>query len=293
MKEVRTAVRDLGREINTMTEAITRARAGRKQVTDVRESYESLVLTREEYTAASGQVREFGAALAKAEKKIREAEQGLADLKQRPDYAREQEIEERIRELDAVDEETGREIAALRTPAVHLFRKAEKVAGKAGDSAAAAAIGRVLDAYTGSLAGDEEDPAGLTEAVMPAILAMIGRRDLALKNQDEVRLFSDPDTLPAGMRRALTRQREVREQRAALQETRAALPGVIEEQHLTATLARLQREREAKAAARARAENQQEMSQASYATECERLRSRAAALAGRDVEVDVPDLPPA
>jgi hypothetical protein len=293
MKEVRTAVRDLGREINTMTEAITHARAGRQQVKDVRESYESLVRTREEYTAASDQVREFGAALAEAEKKIREAEQGLAALKLRPDYAREQEIEERIRELDAVDGETGREIATLRTPAVHLFRKAEKVAGKAGDSAAAAAIGRVLDAYTGSLAGDEEDPVTLTEAVMPAILAMIGRGDLALKNQDEVRLFSDPDTLPAGMRRALTRQREVREQRAALQETGAALPGVIEEQRLTATLAQLRREREAKAAARTRAENQQEMSQASYTAESERLRSRAAALSGRDVEVDVPDLLPA
>ena len=93
MKEVRTAVRDLGREINAMTEAITRARAGRQQLKDVRESYESLVRTREEYTAASDQVREFGAALAEAEKKIREAEQGLAALKLRPDYAREQEIE--------------------------------------------------------------------------------------------------------------------------------------------------------------------------------------------------------
>ncbi|WP_292726956.1 hypothetical protein [Methanoculleus sp.] len=292
MKEVRTAVRDLGREVNAMTEAITRARAARQQVTDVRESYESLSRTRGEY-AAAGQVRDLGAAVMEAERAIRKAEQDLSSLKLGPDYARKQEIEERIRELDAMDEEAGREIAALRTPAVHLFRKAEKVAGKAGDSTAAAAIGRALDAYTGSLADDEENLVSLTEAVMPATLAMIGRGDLALKNQDEVRLFSDPGTLPAGMRRALTRQREVREQRAALQETLAALPGVIEEQRLTATLAQLQREREAKAAAKGRAENQREMSQASYTAESERLRSRAAALAGRDVEVDVPDLPPA
>jgi hypothetical protein len=292
MKEVRTAVRDLGREVNAMTEAITRARAARQQVTDVRESYESLSRTRGEY-AAAGQVRDLGAAVMEAERAIRKAEQDLSSLKLGPDYARKQEIEERIRELDAMDEEAGREIAALRTPAVHLFRKAEKVAGKAGDSTAAAAIGRALDAYTGSLADDEENLVSLTEAVMPATLAMIGRGDLALKNQDEVRLFSDPGTLPAGMRRALTRQREVREQRAALQETLAALPGVIEEQRLMATLAQLQREREAKAAAKGRAENQREMSQASYTAESERLRSRAAALAGKDVEVDVPDLPPA
>jgi hypothetical protein len=292
MKVVRTAVRDLGREVNAMTEAITRARAARQQVTDVRESYESLSRTRGEY-AAAGQVRDLGAAVMEAERAIRKAEQDLSSLKLGPDYARKQEIEERIRELDAMDEEAGREIAALRTPAVHLFRKAEKVAGKAGDSTAAVAIGRALDAYTGSLPDDEESLVSLTEAVMPATLAMIGRGDLALKNQDEVRLFSDPGTLPAGMRRTLTRQREVREQRAALQETLAALPGVIEEQHLMATLAQLQREREAKAAAKGRAENQREMSQASYTAESERLRSRAAALAGKDVEVDVPDLPPA
>ncbi len=229
MKEMRTAIRDLGREVNAMTEAITRARAGRRQVEDVRESYESLSRTREEYTAASGQVRDFGAALAEAEKKIREAEQDLAALKLRPDYAQMQEITERIRELDAMDEEAGREIATLRTPAVHVFRKAEKVAEKAGDSTAAAAIGRVLDACTGGLPDDEENLVSLTEAVMPATLAMIGQGDLVLKNQDEVRLFSDPDTLPAGIRRVLHRQREVREQRATLQETLAALPVVLDE----------------------------------------------------------------
>ncbi len=291
MKEVRTAVKDLGREVNTMTEALARARAGRQQVKDVRESYESLARLREEYAAADYQVRNLGATITEAERAIRKTEEDLAALKLHPDHARQQEIEERIRELDAMDEETGRELVALRTPAVHVFRKAGKVAEKAGDGVAAAAIGRVLDAYTGSLPDDGEDPVALTEAVMPATLAMIRRGDLPLKNQDEVRLFSDPDTLPAGMRRVLHRQREVREQRAALQETRAALPGVIDEQRLTTALAELKREREAKAAARARAESQRETAQAAYAGECEILRSRAAALAGRDVEVDVPDLP--
>jgi len=291
MKEIRTAARDLGREINTMTEAITRARGDRQLVENARQSYESLVRVREEYAAASGQVQEYGTALAEAKRKILEVEEDLAALKQRPDYARKQQIEEKIRVLDALDEETGREIAALRVPAIHLFRKAEKVAGRTGDSATAAAIGRVLDAYTGSLPDGEGDPAGLTEAVMPATLAMIRQGDLLLKNQDEVRLFSDPETLPAGIRQVLHRQREVREQRGTLQETHATLPGVIEEQRLLAILAELRREREAKSAARTRAENRRETLQTSYVAERERLRSRTAALAGRDVEVEVPDLP--
>ncbi|HOI14117.1 MAG TPA: hypothetical protein PLG75_09670, partial [Methanoculleus sp.] len=188
-KEVRAAVKDLGREVNTMNEPLTRVRTGRQQVKDVRESYTSLSRAREEYIAADGQVREYGVALAKTESAIRKTEEDLAALKRHPDYVRKQEIEERLREHDTADEEARRELAALRTPAVHVFRKAEKVAGKAGDSAAAAAIGRVLDAY----ADGEADSVGLTRAVMPATLAMIQRGDLLLKNQDEVRLFSDPD----------------------------------------------------------------------------------------------------
>ncbi|WP_292410882.1 MULTISPECIES: hypothetical protein [unclassified Methanoculleus] len=291
MKEVRTTVRDLGREINAMTEAITRVRADRQPVADVRKSYDSLVHIREEYAVASGQVRVCGAALAEVEAAIRKAEEDLAALRQHPDYAEKQDLEGKIRELDSADEKIEREIAALRVPAVHVFRKAEKVAEKAGDSTAAAAVGRVLDAYTGSLTDGSEDPVGLTEAAMPATLAMIREGSLPLKNQDEVHLFSDPDTLPAGIRQVLDRRREVREQRAALQETHAALPGVIEEHRLTATLAELRRERETRTAARTRAENQQEVLRTSYAAERERLQSRMIALAEGEVEVDVPDLP--
>src|SRR5690606_1463006 len=143
----------------------------------------------------------------------------------------------------------------------------------------AKAIGRVLDAYTAPLPEDEDTLVGLTESVMPATLAMIRRGDLALKNQEEISLFSDTDTLPSGIRRVVRRQREVREQRASLEETRAALPSVIDEQRLAATLAELQREREAKAAARTRAKNQQEILLTSYAADRERLRSGTAALA--------------
>ncbi|MDD4568432.1 MAG: hypothetical protein PHU37_11070 [Methanoculleus chikugoensis] len=287
MKEVRAAVKDLGREVNAMNEPLARARDGRQQVEDVRESHASLLRIREEYAAAEGQVREYEAALAEAESAIHKTEEELSALNQRPDYARKQEIEERLRALDATAEEAGREMATLRTTVVHVFRKAGKVAEKAGDSAAAASIDRALDAYT----GDGDDPVGPTEEAMPVILAMIGQGDLPLKNQDELRLFSDAETLPAAMKRALEQQHDCRTKRAAEQEALAALPVVVEEQRLETALPGLRREAEAKAAAKARAESQRETLQASYAAERESLRSRTAALAGRDTEVEVPDLP--
>jgi hypothetical protein len=55
MKEVRVAVKDLGREVNTMNEPLARARDGRRQVEDVRKSHATLSRIREEYAAADGQ----------------------------------------------------------------------------------------------------------------------------------------------------------------------------------------------------------------------------------------------
>ncbi len=143
---------------------------------DVRESHASIVRIREEYAAADGQMRDYGgAALAEAESAIHKAEEELAALKQRPDYVRKQEIEEKIRALDATDREAGREMATLLTTATHVFRKGGKVAEKTGgDSTAAAAIDRTLDAY----ADDGKDPVGPTEEAMPVVLAMIGQGDL-------------------------------------------------------------------------------------------------------------------
>ncbi len=292
MKEVRTGVKDLGREINTMTEVIARARADRQKAAVARESYASLVRVRDEYPAASTRVLESGTALGEAERGIKEAGESLAALRSRPEFGRLQEVDEQIRELDAATEEAGRELAVLRASAVHVFRKAEKVAEKAGEAGAATAIERALNACTGGLMDGGEDPVGLTVAAMPPTLAMIGRGDLVLKNQDEVRLFSDPDALPDAMRRALHREQEFAGRRAALQESRAALPAVIEEERLVARLSELRRKREAAASAKDRAERQQETLRATYAAERERLRSAAAALAGRSVEVEVPDLPP-
>ncbi|MDN7013563.1 hypothetical protein FGW20_11075 [Methanoculleus sp. FWC-SCC3] len=286
MKEVRAAVKDLGREVNTMNEPLARARDGRRQVEDVRESHATLSRIREEYAAADSQVREYGAALAEAESAIHKTEEELAALKQRPDYARKQEIKEKIRVLDAMDEEGGREIATLQITAAHVFRKAGKVAEKTAESTIVASIDRALDAY-----GDNgKDPVKPTEAAMPVILAMIQREELALKNQDEIRLFSDAETLPAAMKQALEQQQDVRMKRAAEQEALAALPVVVEEERLEGALPGLRREAEAKAAAKERAESQRETLQASYATENEKIRSRTAALTGRDVEVEVPDL---
>ena len=291
MKEVRAAIRELGRGITTLTEAITRARTGQQQVEEVRRAYESLVRIREENVAVFAEIQKSREAIEGIGGKIRETEEGLAALKLRPDYTKKDEVEKKIRELKDLEDKIEREILTLRNPSLHVFSKAEKIARKTGNNAAATTINRVLDAYANRPSGDEENLVRLIEAAMPATLAMVRQGDLVLKNQDEIRLFSDPETLPAELSEVMQREREVREEDAALQEALAALPVVVEEQRLTSALTELQRERDAMRSALSRAEDQENAARASYAKERENLQSRAAALAGKEVEVDVPDLP--
>ena len=291
MKEVRAAIRELGRGINTLTEAITRARTGQQQVEEVQRAYESLVRIREENVAVFAEIQKSREAIEGIGGKIRETEEGLAALKLRPDYTKKDEVEKKIRELKDLEDKIEREILTLRNPSLHVFSKAEKIARKTGNNAAATTINRVLDAYANRPSGDEENLVRLIEAAMPATLAMVRQGDLVLKNQDEIRLFSDPETLPAELSEVMQREREVREEDAALQEALAALPVVVEEQRLTSALTELQRERDAMRSALSRAEDQENAARASYAKERENLQSRAAALAGKEVEVDVPDLP--
>ena len=291
MKEVRAANRELGRGITTLTEAITRARTGQQQVEEVRRAYESLVRIREENVAVFAEIQKSREAIEGIGGKIRETEEGLAALKLRPDYTKKDEVEKKIRELKDLEDKIEREILTLRNPSLHVFSKAEKIARKTGNNAAATTINRVLDAYANRPSGDEENLVRLIEAAMPATLAMVRQGDLVLKNQDEIRLFSDPETLPAELSEVMQREREVREEDAALQEALAALPVVVEEQRLTSALTELQRERDAMRSALSRAEDQENAARASYAKERENLQSRAAALAGKEVEVDVPDLP--
>jgi hypothetical protein len=278
VKEVRDAVRDLGREVNTMTEAIGRARERREQVEVVRGSYEAVLRIRDEYAAVSAHVRDHYTAIEELETSIRKAEEGLATLKDHPDQARKREIEETIREIKAAEAGVEREIGSLRVTALHVLRKAGKVAERSGDRAAVAAI---------SIAVEDEDA---IEAAMPSVLDMVRRGDLALKNQEEIRLFSDPETLSAAFRDAFSRKRALEKEQKVQEAALAALTVVVEEERLSAALPDLQRRREAAVAAKARAENRLEGLRAEYAQECENLRSGLNSLAGTGVSVTIPDL---
>jgi hypothetical protein len=291
MKEIRTGIRVMGREINAMTETISGARERTKQIDAIRGTYSSIIGIREEYVATSGRVAELRDTLARERDASGRIEESLADIRKRPDYLQAKEIEARIDELKAGQAAIDSSEVSVRTAAVHIFRKAEKGAERAGDREGVTALRQVLDALSRRIPERGEDVVPATEAVMPVTLELIRKGEFTLKNREEIRLFSDPDTLPAEIRILVAREKSLRDEVRALQEAHAALSSVAEERRLRAELADRLDALEEAAASLARTEQHLETLQRSFDDLHGELPGRVTQVAGQDVSLHVPGLP--
>jgi hypothetical protein len=292
MKEVREGIRVLGREVNSMTETIGRAREDLKQISDIRELSESLSRNRAEYASSYDQFAAYETTLLEESRAIEAIEEKLAAMHEHPEYPVRQELEARIRDLNARRGEIDRRAASVISTAHHVFRKAEKVAEKAGDKQAVAALHRILDAYAGSIPEQDDEVRSQTEAALAVTLPLIQREEVALKNKEEIRLFSDPDSLPAELESILAQHKEIRQQLIAAQETRDALSSVMEEHHLRAALAAHQHTLDEVESGRSRMQHQLQALEQSFARQSDELRDRITTFAHRDITLHLPVLPP-
>jgi hypothetical protein len=291
MREIRAGIRDMGREINTMTETVSKARETTGKIDAIRGIHASIVSTREEYARTSDRVMELHDTLALEQRKIDGIERSLSDLQERPEYLQAKEMEGRIEELEAGQAAIDSSEVSVRTAAVHIFRKAEKGAERAGDREGVITLRRALDALAGRIPERSEDVVPLTKAAMPVALTLIRKGEFTLKNKEEIRLFSDTDTLPAEIRGILERQRTLRDHIRTLREAHATLLSAADERRLRADLADRLSTLEAMTDSLARTEQHLETLQRSFDDLHGELPGRVTQVAGQDVSLHVPGLP--
>lgn len=292
MRDFRAAVKDLGTEINLMTQAIADFRARHAGVDETREIYEQLIRVRSEYAS----VREES--IIRAEKagsdaaRIRQLEDALRELEGSPHHAAARELDLRIRTVGERKEEVAREYASIRTHALHVFRKAEKVLEKHLDHDTAEELRRAEDAL--SVAPPEHPDAiiGLLTRVMPTVMDLIGRGEVALKNREEQHLFSDAGILRTEIVRVIAEHRDLDTDIGTAEAEQRALTGYAEEQVVAQDLGHLRHqaaEREAGTAAR---REHLAVLHVSTGRLLEDLESKIATIAGRNVTVRAGELPP-
>jgi predicted nucleic acid-binding Zn-ribbon protein len=199
MKVLREGVDTMGREVNTLTPEISRARERLRGLADLRESVahysdvkKRAAFSQEEINSLEKEVRTSGASL-------EHVNRALADLEKGEDYLVCQGELTRIRSLEGDRNEATRLYRAAAATGAHLFRKGEKVASRKKDREAMRILRDAVALLEKDLPLDEAAAGGILPPAQKVIAAMVASGDLPLKNKEETDLLQVPGRLLQGI----------------------------------------------------------------------------------------------
>ncbi|MDD1715396.1 MAG: hypothetical protein LUQ01_00195, partial [Methanolinea sp.] len=104
-----------------------------------------------------------------------------------------------------------REIGTITSALAHVFRKAEKITYRDEAGSLAKQIHLTTEFLTGAEIPDVTDLASLLTPVLPSIVSLVGSGEILLKNQEEKRLFVNPERIPVILSDLHTRRKEMLE----------------------------------------------------------------------------------
>jgi len=195
MKAIRATLRDFGGEINAMTESMKTHRDRADRIASIRDVYDALIEIRDNKSDAGNRSLAIQRRIANARDAIRALKNERREIENGTDYWTYAGLQKEVSTLEHDQERTLREFTVLSGAVSHVFRKAEKVAGRKGDPGAAKAV-----SHANSILSDHDVPvledlaAGLRGA-MPIVLPLIVSGEVPLKNKEERALFADAEHL--------------------------------------------------------------------------------------------------
>jgi hypothetical protein len=195
MKAIRATLRDFGNEINALTGAMKMYRERSAQVREVRRVYDALIEIRDGHTGAGSRRSQIERRIADARKTMQDLKREQARLESGPEFRSLTAIREQISRLERDQDRTTREFTVLSAALAHVFRKAEKVAGRKGDPAAAKAVRQATDMLSDHQVPSRDDLAAALRSSLPVVMPLIESGEVPLKNREERVLFADPDHL--------------------------------------------------------------------------------------------------
>lgn len=205
MKEIRETVDLIGREMNTMTPAIASARSRRTLISGIRSDLTRFHAAVDEQAGSRAEMAGVRQALGIAGQEqalvsdtIRELQEGVEQgiLKgQKEDISRfEQAYHDEERALHA-------DLAVL----LHVYRKGEKVLGRAHGTAAVKDLDAMIKVLSGGRIPEQEQVLPDLARTLPTLMSMIQSGEIPLKNKEEKELFSGDCDIFARVREGYTR----------------------------------------------------------------------------------------
>jgi DNA repair exonuclease SbcCD ATPase subunit len=190
---MRLIIDEIGKEVNSMTPAIAEGREMRGVIREMRQAHADLL----HYHAISADTGGSGSAI---QAKIAQYEEEIANvLTERAAMdasavsgdltALRNRIEEASRQLD----DANRDLAGTINVLLHVFHKAEKMAGRKHDAARIKPIKSAVSILERYESAGGAEVIGAVTIALPPVLEMIGTGDIVLKNKEEKAVFSSGD----------------------------------------------------------------------------------------------------
>lgn len=207
MKEVRVLIDELGHQVNEMTPLIAEDKRRSQAYSRARESFiairgkqAALAEARERLSIMEARERDLGI---KKEGLVREKED--CDRCAGMDGALRDAIRDK-EEFAGRVAEIRREIHGTTSNLVHVFAKAEKILQKKGGGEKE--MKRVIDIISLEGGNIDEGTVEKVRNILPLVTSMVNSGDIQLKNQEEIKLFSNPDKICPLLESHIFRQKE-------------------------------------------------------------------------------------
>ncbi|HUK92626.1 MAG TPA: hypothetical protein VLU98_01170, partial [Methanomicrobiales archaeon] len=289
MKVLRGCLDTMGRAVNALTPAITRARerlgglAGlTESLAQYRDAKRRAGLGRKEIDSLVEEARISGESLG-------EMKRALADLEKGDEYLA---YREELARIEALGEERGDVArlykAATATPA-HLFRKGEKVASRKKDRDAVRLLHEMIELLDQDLPLPEDSASRIIPPAQKVISALVASGELPLKNRDEIDLLGVPERLAREIEGISVRFRVISSEIATRNEAVLSRPAFRKSRDLAIRLEGLEKRISLATNRLEIARRELQDLDASMKASLEDMNTRVAALSGRPVLVRDPD----
>ncbi len=212
MKETKSGIDAIGREINVMTKAIGRFKEVTTRADAARIAYAALCDARKNLERSYGKEERLKARLGEITEHLSTIAAETARLSIDPSLEALDADRARCAELVRQRDNLLRHYASLTMTTSHVFRKAEKIATRKHLSKEVHTLKDAMDILSDHEVADAETVARALDMACPLVQKMIDEGDIVLKNKEERTVFSDTGKFSGEVSGLCTRYRELEKQ---------------------------------------------------------------------------------
>jgi hypothetical protein len=191
MKEIRTGIDVIGREINGINTALALYRNEKLLIDKSRAIHTALKDIRADAEKSKAKDQRMSARIADMTSRLVCIEEEIIDLQSDTRMAEVEKLRSSLREMEKTRDDTTRNYAALSMTSSHVFRKAEKIAAKKRHASEISTLRNTMELLSDHAIPEIEDLSKSLAAAFPVTERMIAAGEVTLKNKEERAIFAD------------------------------------------------------------------------------------------------------